>query len=75
MISIKEANAPVADNLKRWIEMKDFKKKAVAARAGLTQNELTDIFGGRRIIKMCELPELAEAVGIPMEKLFEQSNE
>ncbi len=70
MISIKEANAPVADNLKRCIEDSGLKKKTVAASAGLSQHELTDIFGSRRIIKACELPALAEAAGVPVQVLF-----
>lgn len=73
MISIKEANAPVAENLKRCIEEQGLKKKTVAAKAGLTQGELTDSFGGRRLIKVCELPALAEATGVRIDYLFEQT--
>lgn len=71
MISINEANAPVAANLKRCIEEQGLKKKTVAAKAGLTQNELADIFGSRRILKVCEVPAVAEAVGVSVEKLFQ----
>lgn len=70
MITIKEANFPVAENAKRIAESKDLKKKAVAGNAGLTNHELTDIFGGRRIIKACEIGRLAGALGVGIEELF-----
>ena len=75
MLSIKEANAPVTGNIKHYIESKGLKKKTVATQAGLTQNELTDILGSRRIIKACEIKRIAEAVGEPVEYLFEQTTE
>lgn len=71
MLSINEVNAPVAENLKRCIESQGLKKKTVAIKAGLTQNELSDIFGGRRVIKVCEVSALAEAAGIDVKMLFE----
>ena len=74
MLSINEVNAPVAENLKRCIESQGLKKKTVAIKAGLTQNELSDIFGGRRVIKVCEVPALADAAGVNVKILFEPEN-
>ena len=71
MSYIKEANSPVAENIKLRIEANGLKKKTIAAKAGLTQNELTDIFGGRRIVKAREILALAEAMEAPVGALFE----
>ncbi len=71
MSYIKEANSPVAENIKMRIEANGLKKKTVAAKAGLTQNELADIFGGRRIVKAREILALAEAMEAPVSVLFE----
>ncbi len=73
MSYIKEANSPVAENIKLRIEANGLKKKTVAAKAGLTQNELTDIFGGRRIVKAREILALAEAMEAPVSVLFESA--
>ena len=75
MLSIKEANAPVAGNIKHYIESKGLKKKTVATQAGLTQNELTDILGSRRIIKACEIKRIAEALNVTMNDLYRTGTE
>ena len=71
MSYIKEANSPVAENIKLRIEANGLKKKTIAAKAGLAHNELTDIFGGRRIVKAREILALAEAMEAPVGALFE----
>lgn len=75
MISIKEANEPVTENIKHYIESKGLKKKTVATQAGLTQNELTDILGSRRIIKACEIKRIAEALNVTMNDLYRTGTE
>lgn len=60
----------VQKNIIRVIEEKDLKKKAVAKRAGITGQALSDILAGRKVIKADMIPALAAAMGIQIAELF-----
>ena len=60
----------VQKNIIRVIEEKDLKKKAVAKRAGMTSQAMSDIIAGRKVIKADMIPQLAVAMGVPITELF-----
>lgn len=46
-------------------------QKAVAAGAGFTEQQLSDMLNGRKIIRAEYLPRLAKAIGVDITTLFE----
>ena len=59
----------VQKNIIRVIEEKDLKKKAVAKRAGMTSQAMSDIIAGRKVIKADMIPQLAVAMGVSITEL------
>ena len=62
----------VQRNLVRIIEDKDLKKKGVARRAGISQQALSDIIAGRKVIRADMIPALAGACGVEIPELFKE---
>ena len=62
----------VQRNLVRIIDEKDLKKKAVARRAGITGQALSDIIAGRKVIRADMIPALAGACGVEIPELFRE---
>ena len=62
----------VQRNLVRIIDEKDLKKKAVARRAGITGQALSDIIAGRKVIRADIIPALAGACGVEIPELFRE---
>lgn len=69
-LSITEANHPIAKSVASIIESKGLKQVYVARKAGYTSQELSDMLNGRRLIKTCDIPKLACALGVPLNDLF-----
>ena len=65
--------ALVKENLIRVIDEKGLVKKGVAKRAGLTQQGLSDIIAGRKVIRADMVPSLAAAVDVPITELFKEN--
>ncbi len=57
-------------NLSRIIKKRGLKQSAVARRAGYTNQQLTDMLNGRKLIKPCDVNALAGALGVGVEDLF-----
>lgn len=67
---IAEANEPLSNGLKIIIAQKGLKNLYVAERAGYTPQELSDMLNGRRLIKACDIPRIAKALGVEINYLF-----
>lgn len=61
---IAESNAPAAENITEMIKKKGLKQAYVAEKVGYTPRELSDMLNGRRLIKVCDIPRLARALGV-----------
>lgn len=70
-MTIKEANAPIDCNVSVIINKKGLKQVYVAGKAGYTAQELNDMLNGRRLIKVCDIPKIAYALGVDTNCLFE----
>lgn len=68
--TIKEMNVPVAFGISKAIKEKGFKQTYVAESAGYTPQELSDMLNGRRLIKACDIPRIAKALGVEINYLF-----
>lgn len=58
-MTIAEANEPLSNRLKIIIAQKGLKNLYVAESAGYTPQELSDMLNGRRLIKACDIPRIA----------------
>ena len=58
-MSIATSNEPVATIVSNIIKEKGLKQGVVAQKAGLKQQELSDMLNGRKIMKACEIERLA----------------
>ncbi len=67
------AETIVQENMKRIIEKKGLKKTGVAARAGFTLQQLSDMLCGRKIIKASMIPALSGALGVEPNDLFKEA--
>lgn len=63
-MTIREANEPLVRGIKVIIAEKGLKNLYVAEKAGFTSQELSDMINGRRLIKACDVPKLATALGV-----------
>lgn len=69
-MTIVEANQPVSIGLSTIISKKGLKQVHVAEKAGCTPQELCDMLNGRRLIKACDIPKLANALDVKVDDLF-----
>lgn len=67
---ISEYNAPVAENIKAIIEEKGLKQAIIAKRAGCSQQMLSDMLAGRKIIKVSDVVLLSSVLGVDANSLF-----
>ena len=70
-LNISECNEPVATGTRCIIARKGLKNIYVAERAGFTPQELSDMLNGRRLIKACDVPKLANALGVDAGDIYE----
>lgn len=69
-MSIKKNNQPVAENIVRIITELDLKQRAVAKKAGFEPQTFSDMLNGRKLIKLCDVVSIAEALGVSPNELF-----
>lgn len=70
-MSISEYNGNLPENIQRIISEKGYKQNAIARKAGLTDQQLTDIIKGRRIIKVSDVTALAAALGVGIPDIYD----
>ena len=68
---IADFNSPAADNISRMIEKNGLKQVYVAEKAGYKAQELNDMLNGRRLIKACDVPRIALALGVEINEIYE----
>lgn len=64
-------NAMVPGNVARLIDERGMKQCAVAERAGFSKTAFSDMLNGRRIIKVCDIVAIAEALDVEVAALYE----
>lgn len=70
-MTITEANEPISSGVRVIIAMKGLKNIYVAEKAGFTAQELSDMLNGRKLIKACDIPKLARALGVKENEIYE----
>lgn len=69
-MDIKSMNANVPEAISKIISAKGMKQYAVAQRAGMSAQMLTDIINGRRLIKAHDIIMLSKALEVTPNDLF-----
>lgn len=67
---VTECNTPVAANVAAIVSEKGIKQSAIAKRIGVTDQQFSDMLNGRRIIKACDIPKIAEALDVEPNDLY-----
>lgn len=62
----------VATNLSRIIEKKGYKKSAIARKANMKPQDISDILAGRKVIRADHIPLLAHALEVEPNDLFKE---
>lgn len=74
-MQIAECNEPITSNIQRIIEEKGLKQKAVATRANIAPGAFSAMMRGRKLIKACDINNIARALGVSVNELYEKGGE
>lgn len=69
-MSVSEYNTVVPDNINRIISEKGLKHGAVAAWAGFSKQQFSDMLNGRKVIKCNDAIAIAGALNVGIDDLF-----
>lgn len=70
-MNAKVCNAMVPGNIQRLLQERGLKQRFVADRAKFTRQQFSDMLTGRRIIKVCDVVAIAEALDVSVADLYE----
>ena len=74
-MTIREMNHPVDIRVKEIMQEKGIKQAYVAKTAGFTAQQLSDMLNGRKMIKVCDIPRIASALGVTVDELYSVKRE
>ena len=69
-MNIAEMNTPFSVGISNIIKEKGLKQIYVAEKAGLGKQEFSDMLNGRKLIKVCDLPRIAEALEVTTNDIY-----
>ena len=69
-MTIADCNFPVSQNIVEITEEIGIKQRVIAKRAGFSSQQLTDMIKWRRLIKISDIPKLANALNVSPNDLF-----
>lgn len=69
-MKVERYNGSVAKNIKDIIEEKGLKQKAVAKAAGFDEKVFSAMLTNRKIIKVSEIMDIANALGVEPNELY-----
>ena len=74
-LSIEISNEPVAGAIRRCIARRGMKISAVAEKSGFSDKQFSSILCGRKQIKACDIPRIADALEVTPNELFEKADQ
>ncbi len=74
-MSISEANKQFADGIRVLIDKNGLKYSFVAKKAGYTDQNLSAMLNGRKLIKACDIPRSSYALGVSSDEIYEARRE
>lgn len=73
-MTVAEYNEPLASGIIGILKDRGIKQTYLAEKIGLTDQELSDSLNGRRIIKAREIPQIAFALDLTPNDLYEMGS-
>lgn len=73
-MTIQEKNYCVPRAITRLIDERGMKQKAVAERCGMTEQQLTAILNGRKLLNPIDIASIAKALGVEPNDLFDETD-
>lgn len=70
-MTIKQLNSPFDVGISRIIKEKGLKQVYVATEAGYTPQEFSDMLNGRKLIKVCDIPRIAQVLKVKSDDIYE----
>ena len=69
-LNIKEYNFPVSENIAKVINEKGLKQQSIAQKAGYSEQTLSDMLNGRKIIRIIDVIKIKDALEVDTNILF-----
>jgi transcriptional regulator with XRE-family HTH domain len=69
-VKISECNDPISGNIERIISENGMKQSHVAEKLNLTRSAFNAMLKGRKLIKPCDVNNIASALDVPVSELF-----
>lgn len=69
-MTVSKYNAMLPKNISVAIKKQGIKNNVLAERAGYSQQQLSDMLNGRKIIKPCDILAISGALGVGVDELF-----
>lgn len=69
-MEIRDYNHPVAEVTAKIIRERGLKNKAVAEKAGYSEQMLSDMLNGRKLIRIVDAIRIRDALGVDTNTLF-----
>lgn len=69
-MTISECNSPVAENIQQIIRENGLKQTYIAEKAGYTEQMLSNMLVGRKVIKACDVIRICMALGVDANTLY-----
>ena len=63
-MTAKECNGIVPENIDRIIKERGLKQGSIADKANFSKQQFSDMLNGRKIIKVCDVVAIADALGV-----------
>ena len=69
-MTISECNSPVAENIQQIIRENGLKQTYIAEKAGYTEQTLSNMLVGRKVIKVRDVIRICMALGVDANTLY-----
>lgn len=69
-MEIRDCNRPVDEVIAKTIQEKGLKNKAVAEKAGYSEQMLSDMLNGRKLIRIVDAIRIGNVLGVDANTLF-----
>ena len=74
-MDIAKSNEPLAQRILFLIKKSGLKQFVVAERAGYSAQEFNAMLNGRKLIRACDIPNIATALSVSVNELYKKGDE
>ena len=74
-MDIAKSNEPLAQRISFLIRERGLKQLAVAKKAGYSAQEFNSMLNGRKLIRACDIPNIAKALEVDVNELYWRGDE